>query len=306
MSAPRRPAPPRSSSTDVTIRYAGSPRPALRSASFALEEGELVVVTGRTGLGQVDPARGGQRHASPTSPAATCPGRVLGLRPRHPRPTGRATSPGVVGVVRQDPLAGFVTDTVEEELAYTLEQLALDPAAMRRRVEEVLDLLGHRRPARRAAARPVGRPAAAGRHRLRAHRQPAPARARRTHLGPRPDRRRGGARDAVAAGPRPRPDRRAVRAPARADRRRGRPGHRGARRRHGQRRPTARRHGDRGPRATGGPPRPLGRLGPAAPDDPRRPARGHCAAGRPLARPGRRAAGRRSVAASRSRDPRRT
>ena len=33
----------------------------------------------------------------------------------------------VVGVVGQDPLAGFVTDTVEEELAYGMEQLAIPP-----------------------------------------------------------------------------------------------------------------------------------------------------------------------------------
>ena len=41
-----------------------------------------------------------------------------------------------------DPAAGFVTDTVEEELAYGMEQLGLDAATMRRRVEETLDLLG--------------------------------------------------------------------------------------------------------------------------------------------------------------------
>ena len=38
-------------------------------------------------------------------------------------------------------MAGFVTDTVEEELAYAMEQLGLPPT-MRRRVEETLDLLG--------------------------------------------------------------------------------------------------------------------------------------------------------------------
>ncbi|MFD5409296.1 ABC transporter ATP-binding protein [Streptomyces nojiriensis] len=48
----------------------------------------------------------------------------------------------VVGVVGQDPLDGFVTDTVEEELAYAMEQLAIPPATMRKRVEETLDLLG--------------------------------------------------------------------------------------------------------------------------------------------------------------------
>jgi energy-coupling factor transport system ATP-binding protein len=45
-------------------------------------------------------------------------------------------------VVGQDPLAGFVTDTVEEELAYGMEQLGLPAATMRKRVEETLDLLG--------------------------------------------------------------------------------------------------------------------------------------------------------------------
>ena len=47
-----------------------------------------------------------------------------------------------IGYVGQDPLAGFVTDTVEEELAYGMEQLGLPPETMRRRVEETLDLLG--------------------------------------------------------------------------------------------------------------------------------------------------------------------
>ena len=47
-----------------------------------------------------------------------------------------------IGYVGQNPAAGFVTDTVEEELAYGMEQLGLPPETMRRRVEETLDLLG--------------------------------------------------------------------------------------------------------------------------------------------------------------------
>ncbi|MFY8204343.1 MAG: ATP-binding cassette domain-containing protein, partial [Actinomycetes bacterium] len=42
----------------------------------------------------------------------------------------------------QDPRASFVTDLVEDELAYGMEQLGVSPSTMRRRVEEVLDLLG--------------------------------------------------------------------------------------------------------------------------------------------------------------------
>jgi energy-coupling factor transport system ATP-binding protein len=125
---------------NVTIRYADSPRPALRSASFVLEEGELVVVTGRTGSGK-STLLGAVNGTVPYFTGGHLSGRVTvcGRDTRTHRPRDLA---GLVGVVRQDPLAGFVTDTVEEELAYTLEQLALDPAAMRRRVEEVLDLLG--------------------------------------------------------------------------------------------------------------------------------------------------------------------
>ncbi|TPG19473.1 ABC transporter ATP-binding protein [Pedococcus bigeumensis] len=125
---------------NVTIRYAGSSRPALRSASFVLEEGELVVVTGRTGSGK-STLLGAVNGTVPHFTGGHLSGRVTvcGRDTRTHRPRDLAE---VVGVVRQDPLAGFVTDTVEEELAYTLEQLALDPPAMRRRVEEVLDLLG--------------------------------------------------------------------------------------------------------------------------------------------------------------------
>jgi energy-coupling factor transporter ATP-binding protein EcfA2 len=125
---------------DVSVRYAGSTGPALRSASFVLEEGELVVVTGRTGSGK-STLLGAINGTVPHFTGGRLSGRVTvcGRDTRTHRPRDLA---GVVGVVRQDPLAGFVTDTVEEELAYTLEQLALDPAAMRRRVEEVLDLLG--------------------------------------------------------------------------------------------------------------------------------------------------------------------
>ena len=125
---------------DVTIRYAGAPAPTLRSASVVVEEGELALVVGRTGSGK-STLLGAVSARVPHFTGGHLSGRVTvaGLDTRTHRPRDLA---GIVGVVAQDPLAGFVTDTVEEELAYTLEQLAVDPPAMRRRVEEVLDLLG--------------------------------------------------------------------------------------------------------------------------------------------------------------------
>jgi energy-coupling factor transport system ATP-binding protein len=44
--------------------------------------------------------------------------------------------------VGQDAVATFVTDRVEDELAYAMESLGTAPDTMRRRVEETLDLLG--------------------------------------------------------------------------------------------------------------------------------------------------------------------
>ena len=64
---------------------------------------------------------------------------VAGRDTRSHRPRDLAD---VIGYVNQDPLRGFVTDRVEDEIAYGMEQLGLGPAAMRKRVEETLDLLG--------------------------------------------------------------------------------------------------------------------------------------------------------------------
>src|SRR4029453_7170713 len=64
---------------------------------------------------------------------------VGGRDTREHRPRDLAD---VVGIVGQDPMAGFVTDTVEDELAYGMESLGVPPDVMRRRVEETLDLLG--------------------------------------------------------------------------------------------------------------------------------------------------------------------
>ncbi|MFF4293892.1 ABC transporter ATP-binding protein [Streptomyces vinaceus] len=124
----------------VTVRYEDTAEPVLREVDLTVEEGELCLVVGHTGVGK-----------------STLLGAVNGLVPHFTGGTlfGRVTVDGrdtaehppreladVVGVVGQDPLDGFVTDTVEEELAYAMEQLAVAPATMRKRVEETLDLLG--------------------------------------------------------------------------------------------------------------------------------------------------------------------
>ena len=64
---------------------------------------------------------------------------VFGRDPVALAPRGMAD---LVGFVFQDPEAQFVVDTVEDELAFAMENFALAPATMRKRVEEVLDQMG--------------------------------------------------------------------------------------------------------------------------------------------------------------------
>ncbi|MGW4273939.1 ABC transporter ATP-binding protein [Streptomyces seoulensis] len=124
----------------VTVQYEDTAEPVLRDVDLTVEEGELCLVVGHTGVGK-STLLGAVNGLVPHFTGGTLYGRVVvdgRDTARHP-PRELAD---VVGVVGQDPLDGFVTDTVEEELAYAMEQLAVPPATMRKRVEETLDLLG--------------------------------------------------------------------------------------------------------------------------------------------------------------------
>ena len=124
----------------VTVTYAGSDRPVLRDVSVRIDEGELCLVIGRTGSGK-STFLGAMNGLVPHFTGGTLLGSVT-VDGRDTRTNPPRELADVVGYVGQDPLSGFVTDVVEEELAYSMEHLALDPPVMRKRVEEILDLLG--------------------------------------------------------------------------------------------------------------------------------------------------------------------
>ncbi|MET7534140.1 ABC transporter ATP-binding protein [Streptomyces goshikiensis] len=124
----------------VSVTHDGAPVPALRDADFTLPEGELTLLVGPSGVGK-STLLGAVSGLVPHFTGGTLRGRVTvaGRDTRTHRPRELAD---IVGTVGQDPLAHFVTDVVEDELAYGMESLGLAPAVMRRRVEETLDLLG--------------------------------------------------------------------------------------------------------------------------------------------------------------------
>jgi energy-coupling factor transport system ATP-binding protein len=124
----------------VTITYAGAVAPVLRDVDLTVPEGELVLVVGPTGVGK-STLLGAINGLVPHFTGGHLAGRVV-VDGRETRTHPPRELADVVGVVGQDPVAGFVTDTVEEELAYGMEQLAVPPDVMRKRVEETLDLLG--------------------------------------------------------------------------------------------------------------------------------------------------------------------
>ena len=122
----------------VSVQYADAAAPSLHDVSLEIPEGELVLVVGPTGSGKSTLLRtinGLVPHFSGGTLRGTVT--VDGLDTAEHRPRDLAT---VVGLVEQNPTSTFVTDVVEDEVAYGMETMGLDPTTIRRRVEETLDL----------------------------------------------------------------------------------------------------------------------------------------------------------------------
>ena len=125
--------------SNVEVRYADDLPPVLSNLDLHIPEGELALVTGGTGAGKstlLRAANGLVPHFS----GGRLSGRVevAGRSTADHRPRDLAD---VVGYVGQDPDATFVADIVEDELAYGMENLGVPAETMRRRVEDVLDLM---------------------------------------------------------------------------------------------------------------------------------------------------------------------
>ena len=125
--------------SNVSLIYPQSTKTILEGLTCEIEEGEMVLVMGHTGSGKSSLLRlinGLVPHHTGGILAGSIT--VDGISTREVKPGSLAH---LVGIVGQNPINGFVTDIVEEELAFGMEALNFPTDVMRKRIEEVLDLL---------------------------------------------------------------------------------------------------------------------------------------------------------------------
>lgn len=125
---------------DLSFRYPQASQPALEHIDIALDEGTFALVAGTSGSGKSTLLRS-LNGLVPHFSGGVFGGavRVGGMDTREHPP--RAMS-AMTGFVFQDPEAQLLTDRVDDEIAFSLEQHGVSPVVMRKRVEEMLDVLG--------------------------------------------------------------------------------------------------------------------------------------------------------------------
>ena len=124
---------------NVSLIYPTAERTILDKLNFEIGEGEFVLLIGETGIGKSSVLRlinGLVPHHTGGILAGSV--EVGGISTRTVRPGQLAE---LIGIVGQNPINGFVTDIVEDELAFSMEALNLPEETMRKRIEEVIDLL---------------------------------------------------------------------------------------------------------------------------------------------------------------------
>ncbi|MGH2549149.1 MAG: energy-coupling factor ABC transporter ATP-binding protein, partial [Thermomicrobiales bacterium] len=132
--------PPIASLKHVSYWFPNIDEPILRGVNWSIAKGEFIVLSGPSGSGKstllrtlngLVPHFSGGRFAGEAI--------VDGKDTRIVGPRGMSSS---VGFVFQDPEAQSVATIVEDDIAFGLEQASIPRPIMRKRVEEVLDLLG--------------------------------------------------------------------------------------------------------------------------------------------------------------------
>jgi energy-coupling factor transporter ATP-binding protein EcfA2 len=126
----------------VSFAYPDCDERVLDDVTLSIAGGSFVLVTGDTGAGKstfIRAVNGLVPHFSggEYSGAVTLRGDTI----RNTLDCAPRELADLVAFVPQDPTAAFVVDRVEDEIAYSLENLGVERTIMRRRVEEALDAL---------------------------------------------------------------------------------------------------------------------------------------------------------------------
>jgi energy-coupling factor transport system ATP-binding protein len=124
---------------NLFVRYFGSDKPVLKGLSLEIEEGEFVLLVGRTGSGKstlLNVING----VIPNIISATVRGSV-NVADHDPRKTPVHEMATIVGTVYQIPESQIFSLIVDDDVAFGLENRAIEPEEMRRRVIESLKLV---------------------------------------------------------------------------------------------------------------------------------------------------------------------
>jgi energy-coupling factor transport system ATP-binding protein len=121
---------------DLHFSYPGAAYDALGGVDCEFEQGRLCTILGRNGSGKSTLARCLNGLLLPTA------GRVYACGFDTSDDGNRAEIRKGVAMVFQDPDTQLVATTVEEEVAFGPENLGLDPAVIRERVDEALQVVG--------------------------------------------------------------------------------------------------------------------------------------------------------------------
>jgi energy-coupling factor transporter ATP-binding protein EcfA2 len=124
----------------LSFRFQGSSHDALRDVSLSISPGEFVVVAGPSGCGKstLALAVGGylfHQYDGETNGSVTVAGMDVGQYPIY-------DVAEVVGLVQQNPEAQFCTLTVQDEIAFGLENRRVPPHDIRERIDWVLSIVG--------------------------------------------------------------------------------------------------------------------------------------------------------------------
>ena len=121
---------------DVSFTYEEAKRPAVRNVTLEVPEGQFLAVLGRNGSGKSTLAKLLNALILPDKGLVEVGGRTA-------KSEEEAFSVReVCGMVFQNPDNQIVTTIVEEDCAFGLENLGVDPEVIRRRVDETLEEVG--------------------------------------------------------------------------------------------------------------------------------------------------------------------